>query len=72
MKAAAVTKGTPFMSTAAGPPESGSGKVCKGREASNFHQGHKQQQQDLTTEELYIYLLTAPSLGFFTIFCYCI
>jgi len=41
---------TPLISTAPGPPESGSEKVCKGREASNFQQGHKQQQQDLTTE----------------------
>jgi hypothetical protein len=50
MTAAAGIIGAPLISTAAGPPESGSGKVCKGREASDFQQGHRQQQQDLTTE----------------------
>jgi hypothetical protein len=41
-----------WMSTAAGPPESGSRKVSNIREDNNIMQGHQQQHQELTTRTL--------------------
>jgi hypothetical protein len=46
------TKGTSWMSKAAGQPKSGTRKVSNSREDSNIQKGHKQQQQALTTKTL--------------------